>query len=145
MLHRFFLAVYTTLAFILATNTFTLFQPPNSLFLLNAQRAEFPATMVERAHKPSAISATSKAPQPVVDISSDASPKVTATLPTGESVEVLLHGATVTSWKSAGGVENLWLSDSAILDGSKPVRGGVPVVFPVCLSHWYHAQGDRDI
>jgi glucose-6-phosphate 1-epimerase len=89
--------------------------------------------MVERAHKPTAISATgNKAPQPVVDISSDSSPKVTATLPTGESVEVLLHGATVISWKSADGTENLWLSDSAILDGSKPVRGGVPVVFPVC-------------
>jgi glucose-6-phosphate 1-epimerase len=88
--------------------------------------------MVERSHKPAAISATgSKAPQPIVDISSDSSPKVTATLPTGESVEVLLHGATITSWKSAKGVENLWLSESAVLDGSKPVRGGVPVVFPV--------------
>ncbi|KAL9084947.1 MAG: hypothetical protein Q9165_007813 [Trypethelium subeluteriae] len=55
---------------------------------------------------------------------------VTATLPTGESVEILLHGATVISWKS-GGVENLWLSEKAVLDGSKPVRGGIPVVFPV--------------
>jgi len=83
--------------------------------------------MVERAHKPSAIAATSKAPQPTVDVSDD---KVSAILPTGESVEVLLHGATVTSWKSANGVENLWLSEKAVLDGSKPVRGGIPVVFP---------------
>ena len=55
-----------------------------------------------------------------------------ATLPTGDSVEVLLYGATVISWKS-NGKENLWLSKAAKLDGSKPVRGGVPVVFPVCI------------
>ncbi|KIW04467.1 uncharacterized protein PV09_04727 [Verruconis gallopava] len=87
--------------------------------------------MVERAKKPSAIpiSPTSNTPQPVVDISEDGG-RVTARLPTGESVEVLLHGATVISWK-CGGQENLWLSDAAVLDGSKPVRGGIPVVFPV--------------
>ena len=56
--------------------------------------------------------------------------KVIAVLPTGDSVEVLLYGATVTSWKS-NGKENLWLSKAAKLDGSKPVRGGIPVVFPV--------------
>ncbi|KAE9967324.1 hypothetical protein BLS_006442 [Venturia inaequalis] len=86
--------------------------------------------MVDRANKPSAISAGEKAPQPSVDISAD-NGTITATLPTGESVTVLLHGATVTSWKSAGGTENLWVSEKAVLDGSKPVRGGVPVVFPV--------------
>lgn len=87
--------------------------------------------MVERANKPSAIpiSPASKDAQPTVDIS-EAGDRVSATLPTGESVEVLLHGATVISWKS-GGKENLWLSEKAILDGSKPVRGGVPIVFPV--------------
>jgi glucose-6-phosphate 1-epimerase len=88
--------------------------------------------MVDRAKKPAAIpiSPTGNTPQPIVDIS-DAGDRVTARLPTGESVEVLLHGATVISWKS-GGRENLWLSEAAILDGSKPVRGGVPIVFPVC-------------
>ncbi|KAI9708613.1 MAG: hypothetical protein M1820_003831 [Bogoriella megaspora] len=85
--------------------------------------------MVDRANKPSAIAPSPGLPQPQVDLSEDNS-KVTATLPTGESVEVLLHGATVISWKS-GGVENLWLSTKAVLDGSKPVRGGIPVVFPV--------------
>jgi glucose-6-phosphate 1-epimerase len=55
---------------------------------------------------------------------------VIATLPTGDSVEVLLYGATVISWKS-NGKENLWVSTAAKLDGSKPVRGGIPVVFPV--------------
>lgn len=84
--------------------------------------------MVERASRPSAISANTTGPQPSVQ--SDGS-KVTATLPTGDSVEVLLYGATVTSWKSSSGSENLWLSEGAHLDGSKAVRGGIPVVFPV--------------
>ncbi|KAL9066635.1 MAG: hypothetical protein Q9157_007084 [Trypethelium eluteriae] len=85
--------------------------------------------MVDRANKPSAIAPSPGLPQPQVNLSDDNS-RVTATLPTGESVEILLHGATVISWKS-GGVENLWLSEKAVLDGSKPVRGGIPVVFPV--------------
>jgi glucose-6-phosphate 1-epimerase len=101
--------------------------------------------MVERAKKPSAIpiSPSTKTPQPIVDIS-EAGDRVTASLPTGESVDVLLHGATVISWKS-GAKENLWLSDAAILDGSKPVRGGIPIVFPVStvlaiISAFYHMQ-----
>lgn len=57
-----------------------------------------------------------------------------ATLPTGDSVEVLLFGASVISWKTAG-KERLWLSSAAKLDGSKPVRGGIPVVFPVSNIH----------
>lgn len=86
--------------------------------------------MVDRRHKPAAIhSPSTKAPQPIVDVDDT---KVVARLPTGESVEILLFGATVTSWKSANGTENLWLSEAAKLDGSKPVRGGIPVVFPVC-------------
>lgn len=90
--------------------------------------------MVERTNRPSALKATDAAgPEAQVDIvGSGSSSKVIATLPSGESVEVLLFGATVTSWKSNGGkTENLWLSDKAALDGSKAVRGGVPVVFPV--------------
>jgi len=93
--------------------------------------------MVERPHRPTAISAKSTGPQPAVNISSENS-KVTAKLPTGEAVEVLLHGATVISWKS-GGRENLWLSDKAALDGSKAVRGGFPVVFPVSNSNYLYA------
>lgn len=85
--------------------------------------------MVDRAHRPSAITAKSTGPQPQVDISADNN-RVTATLPSGDFVEVLLHGATVISWKSKS-QENLWLSEKAILDGSKAVRGGVPIVFPV--------------
>ncbi|KAJ7103523.1 galactose mutarotase-like domain-containing protein [Mycena belliarum] len=54
--------------------------------------------------------------------------------PKGSSVQILLYGATIVSWKSptnnAPPAERLFVSASAITDGSKPVRGGIPVVFP---------------
>lgn len=87
---------------------------------------------MERSNKPSAIPVSPVLPTPQVSISGDNN-RVTASLPTGESVEVLLWGATVISWKSANGKENLFLSSKAHLDGSKPVRGGIPIVFPVSL------------
>lgn len=87
---------------------------------------------MERAKKPAAIPVSPIQPTPQVSISDDNS-RVTASLPTGQRVEVLLYGATVISWKSANGKENLFLSSKAILDGSKPVRGGIPLVFPVSL------------
>lgn len=88
--------------------------------------------MVDRPNKPSALASTPQQalPQATVSIDNDTG-RVTATLPTGESVEVLLFGATVISWKNAAGEEKLWLSDKAALDGSKAVRGGIPLVFPV--------------
>ena len=45
------------------------------------------------------------------------------------SVEVLLFGATVISWINKGR-EMLFLSDNAIFNGSKAIRGGIPIVFP---------------
>lgn len=72
-------------------------------------------------------------PQPVARLSDD-NTRVTAQLPSGESIEVLLYGATIISWKDAKGDEKLWLSDAAVLDGSKAVRGGVPLVFPVSVA-----------
>ncbi|KAF2719220.1 galactose mutarotase-like protein [Polychaeton citri CBS 116435] len=82
---------------------------------------------MDRKNKPSAIGTSSTGPQPSVSVEDG---KVHASLPTGDSVVVLLYGATVVSWKSNGN-ENLWVSEEAKLDGSKPVRGGIPVVFPV--------------
>lgn len=82
---------------------------------------------MERANRPSNISPAAPVPQPSVDAQQD---KVRASLPTGDSVEILLYGATVTSWKS-NGHENVFVSEAAKFDGSKPVRGGIPVVFPV--------------
>lgn len=87
---------------------------------------------MERSKKPAAIPVSPLLPTPQVAISDDNS-RVTASLPTGERVEVLLYGATVISWKSSNGKENLFLSSKAHLDGSKPVRGGIPLVFPVSL------------
>ena len=85
---------------------------------------------MERSKKPSAIPVSPTIPTPQVSISKDNS-RVTASLPTGESIEVLLFGATVLSWKTATGKENLFVSSKAHLDGSKAVRGGIPLVFPV--------------
>lgn len=45
-------------------------------------------------------------------------------------VEILKFGATVISWLLKG-EEQLWLSTGAKLDGSKAIRGGIPLVFPV--------------
>jgi glucose-6-phosphate 1-epimerase len=90
--------------------------------------------MVDRANRPSALSApTASGPTAQIDIIGEGgSQKVVAALPSGESIEVLLFGATVTSWKSNGGkTENLWVSEKADLTGKKAVRGGIPVVFPV--------------
>lgn len=66
--------------------------------------------------------------QPIVDLTDNV---LTARLPGGDSVTVYLYGATVTSWKTSDGKERLFLSKAAALDGSKPIRGGIPLVFPV--------------
>ncbi len=88
--------------------------------------------MVERAKRPPSIPVSSSLPTPGTEFTHD-NDRVTAKLGSGDSVEVLLYGATVISWKS-GGRENLFLSDKTPLDGSKAVRGGIPLVFPVCFS-----------
>lgn len=46
------------------------------------------------------------------------------------SITILKYGCTILSCKLKG-EEQLWLSDAARLDGSRPVRGGIPLVFPV--------------
>ncbi|KAF2398762.1 galactose mutarotase-like protein [Trichodelitschia bisporula] len=86
---------------------------------------------MDRRHKPSNILPPGeKLPAATVDID-EKRQTVSATLPNGDTVEVLLYGATVTSWKNGGGkTENVWVSEKAIWDGSKPVRGGIPIVFP---------------
>ncbi|CCX09637.1 galactose mutarotase-like domain-containing protein [Pyronema domesticum] len=85
--------------------------------------------MVDRANKPGALSVSKVIGRDsgVVEIKDD---RVKISLPSGESAEVLLYGATVISWV-ADGAERLFLSKEAKLDGTKAVRGGVPLVFPV--------------
>ncbi|KAI0365247.1 galactose mutarotase-like protein [Pilatotrama ljubarskyi] len=67
--------------------------------------------------------------------------------PKGASAEILYYGATVISWKSGSTTnpeptERLFVSGKAALDGSKPVRGGIPVVFPAfgAPTHPDHAK-----
>ncbi|KAJ2963031.1 hypothetical protein NQZ79_g1919 [Umbelopsis isabellina] len=50
--------------------------------------------------------------------------------PSGAKAEIRLFGATVTSW-TVDGSERLFVSKNAILDGSKAIRGGIPIVFPI--------------
>lgn len=47
-----------------------------------------------------------------------------------QSAEIYLHGASATSWRSADGAERLFLSERAIFAPLKPIRGGIPLVFP---------------
>ncbi|KAG5651145.1 hypothetical protein H0H81_009717 [Sphagnurus paluster] len=65
----------------------------------------------------------------------------------GPSAEILFYGATVISWKSGSTrdpttVERLFVSSKAALDGSKPVRGGIPVVFP-CFGAPTHPEHSK--
>ncbi|KAG0227142.1 hypothetical protein BGW41_003961 [Actinomortierella wolfii] len=50
--------------------------------------------------------------------------------PSGSTAEVHLYGATLTSW-TVNGKERIFVSKKAVLDGSKAIRGGIPLVFPV--------------
>lgn len=48
----------------------------------------------------------------------------------GASATVSLLGGQVLSWQPSSGDERLFMSPRAILDGTTPIRGGVPVCFP---------------
>jgi len=58
---------------------------------------------------------------------------VTLKTPKGKGeAKILLYGATVIGWKdTTEGIERFFLSTKSPLDGSSPIRGGCPVVFPV--------------
>lgn len=65
----------------------------------------------------------------------------------GATAEILYYGATIISWKTSGGLissgtEHLFVSSKAALDGSKPVRGGIPVVFP-CFGPPEHPEHSK--
>ena len=44
--------------------------------------------------------------------------------------EISLFGAHVLRYQRHSEPASLWLSDKAILDGSKPIRGGIPLCWP---------------
>jgi glucose-6-phosphate 1-epimerase len=57
-------------------------------------------------------------------------PAVQITAADGAQATVSLFGAHLLSWKTADGQERLFVSSQTPLDGSKAIRGGVPVIFP---------------
>ena len=57
-------------------------------------------------------------------------PKLTLTHAGGECCEIYLHGAHVAAWQSAAGDELLFLSRASHFAPDKPIRGGIPVIFP---------------
>lgn len=85
-------------------------------------------------------------------------PAVKLTAPDGAEAIVTLFGAHLVSWKDAHGRERLFCSAHSALDGSKAIRGGVPVIFPqfaaqgtglrhgfARLSHWHLTDsGEED-
>lgn len=48
----------------------------------------------------------------------------------GAQAIVTLYGAHLVSWQGADGAERLFCSAASKLDGSRAIRGGVPVIFP---------------
>ena len=66
----------------------------------------------------------------VVFFSAEGAPSAKARLRCGSATaEVYLYGAHCVSWK-LGDTERLWMSSLSKLDGSAPIRGGVPLAFP---------------
>lgn len=57
-------------------------------------------------------------------------PKAVLTHASGSSCEIYLHGAHLTSWKNNRGEELFFLSQESWWVNDKPIRGGIPVVFP---------------
>ncbi len=45
------------------------------------------------------------------------------------SLEIYLHGATVTSWRHQN-LERIFVSSLTVWNGIKAIRGGIPVVWP---------------
>lgn len=57
-------------------------------------------------------------------------PAIRLRSPDGAEAVVLEYGGHIVSWKSADGVERLYLSPDAVYAHGEPVRGGIPVIFP---------------
>jgi glucose-6-phosphate 1-epimerase len=57
-------------------------------------------------------------------------PAVHITAADGARAVVTLYGAHLVSWKTADGKERIFCSARSALDGSRAIRGGVPVIFP---------------
>ncbi|MBI3946071.1 MAG: D-hexose-6-phosphate mutarotase [Armatimonadetes bacterium] len=56
--------------------------------------------------------------------------KVSLTHASGSSAEVHLHGAHVTAWRNAAGEDLFFVSRQSWFEADRPIRGGIPVIFP---------------
>jgi glucose-6-phosphate 1-epimerase len=57
-------------------------------------------------------------------------PAVTIRAADGAQATVTLYGGHLVSWQTSDGQERLFCSRESSLDGSRAIRGGVPVIFP---------------
>ncbi|AQR71153.1 D-hexose-6-phosphate mutarotase [Janthinobacterium sp. LM6] len=57
-------------------------------------------------------------------------PAVTIRAADGAQATVTLYGGHLVSWRTSDGRERLFCSRDSALDGSRAIRGGVPVIFP---------------
>ncbi len=57
-------------------------------------------------------------------------PAVTIRAADGAQATVTLYGGHLVSWRTSDGQERLFCSRDSALDGSRAIRGGVPVIFP---------------
>jgi glucose-6-phosphate 1-epimerase len=65
-------------------------------------------------------------------------PRLVITTPAAEA-HIYLHGAHVTHFQPRGGKPLLFLSSRSHFDAGKPIRGGVPVIFP-----WFGPRDPND-
>ena len=56
--------------------------------------------------------------------------KITVTHKSGSLIEVYFKGAHLVSWKDPKGQEGIYLSPKSYFDSERPIRGGIPLVFP---------------
>ena len=57
-------------------------------------------------------------------------PAVTIRAADGAQATVTLYGGHLVAWQTSDGQERLFCSSASSLDGSRAIRGGVPVIFP---------------
>ena len=57
-------------------------------------------------------------------------PAMTIRAADGAQATVTLYGGHLVSWRTSDGQERLFCSRDSALDGSRAIRGGVPVIFP---------------
>jgi len=57
-------------------------------------------------------------------------PSLLLSSPDGAQASITLYGAHLVSWRGADGRERLFCSARSALDGTRAIRGGVPVIFP---------------